>query len=734
MRVHATKFDGDGEEDDTEDTDKAVEKWSEKWRREGNGEWCYGKVTFVFRKKPRQPQKYRIKYHEGTVMESLETDIELAPEEEAEDETSSAERQLGEDENQLRLEDREEEPDEDDRHPLDREEETQGRDVADGNVELDSEEEDHDGDDETVTVGGVLYNVSANKRRRVTVGDGEGDVIPVGQIVHAGEYRWKRVWAITEDSRKEPHFETSFKSNLFHEDVTEVEVFRAFMPLDREYLLDIIRVNADEDGDKRVWEAWHVDAALAVLFGGAQFKEGTDLWATKRVGMMPPPDFGRQLSLDRFQRIQRYWGRGLPEERRALKQNPWAQIDPWVRGFNAARLREIKVGSCLTPDEMMFEWRGKSGYGGLPHMSYIKRKPKPLGTELKSVCEGTMGICVHLEIQKGKIAMARKKYHSQYGASTACTVRLCAALKLSDANEVPPLARCVFADSWFASVKTVLALRNELGLHFTGPVKTATANFPIEQMRHTLATMNRGEHIVLKCLDVPNLWAVGWHDHHFKCYVTSHGVTTPGKPAPKRRQDIDGNNFLKSVPRPHLIAKYQGEMGYVDRHNQFRQGYLHLPKIWKTNRWQTRIQFELLGLTMVDAFLACRAQMPKWQNLDDDKSIFWRFVHTVIGQIDPRPMSARVREGEEEDPTIHCKHVPLGQYRVTSGTYKGSLKSKQARCKYCPLRKRKQGESTVSPPTCYWCSFHEVAICRKHNCWERHLTEVTRNHIDGLDI
>lgn len=123
MRVHATKFDGDGEEDDTEDTDKAVEKWSEKWRREGNGEWCYGKVTFVFRKKPRQPQKYRIKYHEGTVMESLETDIELAPEEEAEDETSSAERQLGEDENQLRLEDREEEPDEDDRHPLDREEE-----------------------------------------------------------------------------------------------------------------------------------------------------------------------------------------------------------------------------------------------------------------------------------------------------------------------------------------------------------------------------------------------------------------------------------------------------------------------------------------------------------------------------------------------------------------------------------------------------------------------------------
>ena len=137
-------------------------------------------------------------------------------------------------------------------------------------------------------------------------------------------------------------------------------------------------------------------------------------------------------------------------------------------------------------------------------------------------------------------------------------------------------------NSWFASVKTVLALRNELGVHFTGPVKTATSNYPIEPMRHTLAKMNRGEHIVFKCLDVPNLWAVGWHDHHFKCYITTHGVTTPGKPAPKRRQDILGHNWLKEVARPDIIAKYRGEMGFVDRHNQFRQGYLHLAKVWKT--------------------------------------------------------------------------------------------------------------------------------------------------------
>ncbi len=38
--------------------------------------WCYGKISFVFKKKARMSQKYRIKYHEGTVMESLEAGIE----------------------------------------------------------------------------------------------------------------------------------------------------------------------------------------------------------------------------------------------------------------------------------------------------------------------------------------------------------------------------------------------------------------------------------------------------------------------------------------------------------------------------------------------------------------------------------------------------------------------------------------------------------------------------------
>jgi hypothetical protein len=415
--------------------------------------------------------------------------------------------------------------------------------------------------------------------------------------------------------------------------------------------------------------------------------------------------------------------------------NPWAQVDSWVKGFNDARLREIKAGTCVTPDEMMLEWKGKAGFGGLPHLSFIKRKPQPLGTELKSLCEGTMGMCLYIEIQKGKVRMARKRWVHTFGATTGCTLRLLENSKLSEIGMAEPMKRCVFADSWFASVKTVLALRNNLGMHFTGPIKTAHSQFPLETMRFTLSQMRRGDHIVLECAS-EKMWAIGWHDHHFKCYVTTHGHTRPGKPAPKKRQDLDGRNVSKEVSRPFILAKYQDEMGHVDRHNQYRQGLLHLAKTWKTKKWQTRIQFELFGLTVVDAFLACRFSMPKWKHEQtDEQSLFWKFIHTLIPQIDSRPMSTRAREGEEAvNPTLHCKQVALGQYKIQAGNNKGFVKQKQARCKYCRQRIDEAGEQGRAPRTCFQCVVHGVAVCKKFNCWQRHLAEVTQEHENEFGI
>ncbi len=140
-----------------------------------------------------------------------------------------------------------------------------------------------------------------------------------------------------------------------------------------------------------------------------------------------------------------------------------------------------------------------------------------------------------------------------------------------------------------------MACQKDFGWHFCGPVKTAHKYFPLEALRFVAL----------------------------------------------------------AVPRPQIIAKYQHEMGHVDRHNFYRQGILKLHTTWKTKRWQTRIQLEILGLSLVDAFLAAKKLIPRWQCENDEESVFWKFVCALIPQIDPRPSHMRVRE-DVVDPTALC--------------------------------------------------------------------------------
>ena len=47
---------------------------------------------------------------------------------------------------------------------------------------------------------------------------------------------------------------------------------------------------------------------------------------------------------------------------------------------------------ALVVDESMIPWKGNTGAAGLvPHLSYVKRKPEPLGVELKTVCDCSTG-------------------------------------------------------------------------------------------------------------------------------------------------------------------------------------------------------------------------------------------------------------------------------------------------------------------------------------------------------
>ena len=217
--------------------------------------------------------------------------------------------------------------------------EAEGNQEESGNAELEDSDSDSD-EEEGVRVGGVTHQVGKRKRNEEPVRQVEGTDLKVGDTVEVGSMTWERIEGLDKDSRTVPHFDTKFKSHLFNDETTEADVFRALMPISKTGLLKIVRQNAEDDNDRRPWLGWHIDAALAIIFGGAQFKEGTDLWATQRVGLMPAPDFGRFLSKDRFKRILRCWSRGLSEEREVLRLNPWATIDS-TRGWMVSMRRVL---------------------------------------------------------------------------------------------------------------------------------------------------------------------------------------------------------------------------------------------------------------------------------------------------------------------------------------------------------------------------------------------------------
>ena len=73
-------------------------------------------------------------------------------------------------------------------------------------------------------------------------------------------------------------------------------------------------------------------------------------------------------------------------------------------------------------DELMAVFRPRTTKrGGLPHLSFIMRKPKPLGTEFKCVADGSTGIMLFLEIQEGKERMANRKYNKETKSKIAAT-------------------------------------------------------------------------------------------------------------------------------------------------------------------------------------------------------------------------------------------------------------------------------------------------------------------------
>ena len=263
--------------------------------------------------------------------------------------------------------------------------------------------------------------------------------------------------------------------------------------------------------------------------------------------------------------------------------------------------------------------------GGLPNISFISRKPQPLGTEFKVVCDSKTGIMLYVELQRGKKGMENAKYNNEMIKTAACTARLIEETKrekkdqhsdadLSDSdNEVltkTTKKETYYADAWFGSVDSVVAAMDQ-GCHLICVIKTCHNRYPKKWIEEKMDKWPPGSHLLLESkIEGKKMYAIGYKYCKRKvlCFLFSEGAghTEPGKPYVARWKDQNGNTARRFIRRPQVISKYFERSNAVDMHNHARQGELQLEKGWVTTNGFFRVATTLFAMTITDCWKAYR--------------------------------------------------------------------------------------------------------------------------------
>ena len=391
-------------------------------------------------------------------------------------------------------------------------------------------------------------------------------------------------------------------------------------------------------------------------------------------------------------------------------------------------------------DESMPAWGPKaSKRGGLPNITFIVRKPVPLGTEFKNAADCGTGCITYLEVQGGKGAVHKKKYHKEMGPQGACVLRIAGGMGLQGGG-------VMYGDSWFGSVKAVWQAKKKQGIDMTCVVKTAHSLFPKARLTALLDGKPRGScRVLTTTIDGIKAAAVGYKYNTSSTlyFVTTCGVTTAGGPHVAQWTTGAGDVHTTAAPRPDLCAQYYNNCTKIDDHNHYRQHYLHLERPWAAQDCWPRLLTSICAMCVAGLYLA-RKHVGKLLpgGTDDDERIKSFVQHLckkmLVQKYYPKARMTSKRKAALIDPRGGL-HV-CTEYEKEHG---GPTKRR-------PVNSKKPGQGTRVDKPRIWCKVCKAnktnniclhckgggnstgAVCsrgtREPCCWQRHLDE----QFDGL--
>jgi hypothetical protein len=366
-----------------------------------------------------------------------------------------------------------------------------------------------------------------------------------------------------------------------------------------------------------------------ILMCKFEFSSRASLWSTTAPSKyIPAPNFGRTgMCRRRFDELWR-WMRfsDQPKERpegMTSEQYRWRLIDDFVVAFNNHRAANIIPSEEICGDESISRWYGLGGHWiniGLPMYIAMDRKPDS-GCEIQNCCDGKSGIMLRLKLVKSAEEEGANIAMDHNGLPHGTSV-----LKFL----VEPWAhtnRIVCADSYFASVTTARVLLG-MGLKFIGVVKTATRQFPQAYLSE-FEMRQRGDRKGLVAYaeqdpTVPELLAFVWMDRDRRNFISSCSSLQEGREFVRNRwrqidttPDADAENIDLTVPQPKAAETYYSVCGKIDQHNRHRQSTLSLENKIETHDWSKRVNMTIVGMCMVDSYLAFKQCTGSTENQKD---------------------------------------------------------------------------------------------------------------------
>ena len=198
--------------------------FSELHLQAGLGTWVHGTVKHVYKRRGRQAQKYKILYDGDNTQSASEGSHVMALEQDDDEDAS-----------------------EDNEGPSDAETEEEDQ-TSRGNstdpvTSIDNTHTDSEREDGDAPLGG------------------EPGSVAMGATVECGGLDWKRVESMGVDVREERgEFDLQFKDYNTHDGTTECDIFNELFPVDREWMLEVVRGRATEANDKyrNNWHEEHI--------------------------------------------------------------------------------------------------------------------------------------------------------------------------------------------------------------------------------------------------------------------------------------------------------------------------------------------------------------------------------------------------------------------------------------------------------------------------------------------